>query len=44
MSKILCFIVKVITLGLIDLVKQEVKRREEVNENGQETSDESQKK
>lgn len=42
MSKILQFLVKVITLGIIDLLKK--KAREEVNDDGKETSDESQKK
>lgn len=42
MSKILQLLVKVITLGIIDLLKK--KHEEEVNENGQETSDVAQKK
>lgn len=42
MSKILYFVIKVITLGIIDVLKK--KAREEVNDDGQETSDVPQKK
>lgn len=42
MSKILQLLVKVITLGIIDLLKK--KAREEVNDDGKETSDVAQKK
>lgn len=42
MSKIIRVLIKVITLGIIDLLKQ--KFREEVKTDGQETSDVPQKK
>lgn len=42
MSKIVYILIKVITLGIIDLLKR--KAREEVNDDGQETSDVPQEK